>query len=363
MTAATLRNHTARDLAHIARQNGISGWHSMRKEELVRALVKLARKRALNTSLNNGASTATSTTTAEKKQVDPEVQQRIDQLQQKLETAKNIAVKTRQSGDAQPQQDKLVVMVRDPYWLHVVWELSQKSVDRARAAMGQHWHKAKPILRLFRIMEAGSAVHQRDITIHGGVSNWYVDVQEPPCEFRLEIGYLDENGSLYCLARSNSVRTPPAGTRDAIDDNWSDVAENADRIYAMSGGYSPGGTSKELQELLEQRLRRPLGSPMSTRFGNGASSITSDIECMRFAVDAEVVVYGAINRDAHVTLKGEPVQLRPDGTFAVRVSLPDQRQVIPIVASSSDGVEQQTVILAVERNTKLMEPVVRDITK
>jgi len=36
--------------------------------------------------------------------------------------------------------------------------------------------------------------------------------------------------------------------------------------------------------------------------------------------------------------------------------------VIPIVASSCDGVEQRTIILAVERNTKLMEPVIRDIT-
>ena len=57
------------------------------------------------------------------------------------------------------------------------------------------------------------------------------------------------------------------------------------------------------------------------------------------------------------------MQLRSDGTFAVRLSLPDRRQVIPIVVSSVDGVEQRTVILAVERNTKRMEPVVRDITR
>jgi uncharacterized protein len=35
--------------------------------------------------------------------------------------------------------------------------------------------------------------------------------------------------------------------------------------------------------------------------------------------------------------------------------------VIPIVASSYDGVEQRTTILAVERNTKVMEPLVRDV--
>ena len=102
---------------------------------------------------------------------------------------------------------------------------------------------------------------------------------------------------------------------------------------------------------------------MNTRYGRGATSLDGSIEKLRFAIDAEVIVYGAANRDAHVTLKGEPVQLRDDGTFAVRLSLPDRRQVIPIVVSSADGLEQRTIILAVERNTKRMEPVVRDVTR
>jgi len=54
------------------------------------------------------------------------------------------------------------------------------------------------------------------------------------------------------------------------------------------------------------------------------------------------------------------VPLRSDGTFAVRFNLPDRRHVLPVVASSSDGVEQRTIVLAVDRNTKVMEPVIRD---
>ena len=366
MTAATLRSHTARDLAHMARQNGIAGWHSMRKEELVRVLVKLARKRALITNGSQRSSTAKIIDSLGNHPVattDPEVLRRINQLQRKLARIKNLSANPPDDHRSGPRQDRLVVMVRDPYWLHAVWELSQRSVNRAKVAMGPHWHTSQPTLRLFRIMEAGASNHDRDIVIHGGVSNWYVDVQDPPCQFRMEIGYLAKNGTFHCLARSNSVQTPPASTSDAVDENWSDVAEHADRIYAMSGGYSPGGTSRELQELLEERLSRPLGSPMNTRYGRGATSLDGSIEKLRFAIDAEVIVYGAANRDAHVTLKGEPVQLRNDGTFAVRLSLPDRRQVIPIVVSSADGVEQRTIILAVERNTKRMEPVVRDVTR
>jgi hypothetical protein len=362
MTAATLRSHTAKDLAQMARQHGVAGWHSMRKEELVHALIKHSRNRGAGARKGHGRAVATAMATKPKgsKKPDPKIQCKINQLQRRLASAKNIASYGRQNEPT--KSDRLVVMVRDPYWLQAFWELSQQSVDRAQAVLGQHWHAAQPTLRVFVIKETGSEVLERDISIHGGVNHWYVNVQDPPSEFRMEIGYLAEGGSFYCLARSNTVQTPPASTSDAVDKNWADVAMHADRIFAMSGGYSPTGTSRELQELMEERLQRPLGSPMATRYGKGAAKLDSPDEEMPFAVDAEIIVYGAANRQAHVTLKGEPVNLRPDGTFAVRMNLPDCRQVIPIVASSHDGVEQRTIILAVERNTKTMESVVRDVT-
>ena len=73
-----------------------------------------------------------------------------------------------------------------------------------------------------------------------------------------------------------------------------------------------------------------------------------------------MIVFGVTDPNAHVTLKGQPVRLRPDGSFYVQFTLPDRRQVLPVVASSGDGVQQQTIVLAVERNTKIMEPVIRE---
>ncbi len=360
MSPATLRSYTCKDLARMAKERGVPGWHAMRKDELVTALVKLSRKKRAN---RNGKhkgpvpphKRGKLAAVAPKK--NPRTRRRISQLQSKLEQIKNLAAN---QGEDRVIRDRLVVMVRDPYWLHAYWEVAPQSVDRARAAMAQAWHAAKPVLRLYHVHEDGSSVVSRDIEIHGGVRNWYVDVQDPPQTFRMEIGYRSEDGSFFCLARSNTVTTPPAGTSDALDDNWADVAENADRIFAMSGGYSPQGTSQELQELMEERLRRPMGSPMKTRFGAGAHPADGGGDGFEFAVDAELIVYGVSRRDAHVTLKGEPVQMRSDGTFAVRLNMPDRRQVIPVVASSGDGVEQRTIVLAVERNTKVMEPVVRD---
>jgi hypothetical protein len=44
----------------------------------------------------------------------------------------------------------------------------------------------------------------------------------------------------------------------------------------------------------------------------------------------------------------------------MRFSLPDSRQIIPAVATSADGGEERTIVLAVERNTKHLDPMIHD---
>ena len=298
----------------------------------------------------------------------PVVQRKIHEAHVMREQAKDLSrlstLYRQNAKTTSPERDRIVLMVRDPYWLHACWELTRQSVERAKAAMAEHWHPAQPILRLYDI-EIGATTNTservaRDIPIHGGVTNWYIDVANPPQGFRVDIGYLASTGKFFPLAKSNSVSTPAPGAFDTIDNNWLSVAENYERIYAMSGGYSEEGGSSELQELFEERLRRPMGSPVVSRFGAGAERSNGKDGGFRFDVDAEMILFGATKPDAHVTLSGEPVKLREDGTFTVRLSMPDKRQVLPVVASSADGVETRTVVVAVERNTKVMEPMVKD---
>jgi hypothetical protein len=61
--------------------------------------------------------------------------------------------------------------------------------------------------------------------------------------------------------------------------------------------------------------------------------------------------------------QAEPIKLRPDGTVTMRFGLPDSRQLIPAVAVSADGVEERTIVLAVERNTKQLEPVINEVNE
>jgi hypothetical protein len=375
MTSKKLAGCSKKELIDLARRKGIAGWHGMRKEELVEALAanKSARSSTRHTLNGNGNGKVRSRSRRARPQLAAARNNSNGiSAEEIVERSKyDIGVPTKDLSAKVPKdlpsgygKDRIVIMVRDPYWLHAYWELTRQAVHRAEAALGQHWHGAKPILRLLDVTthdttSTAEAV-VRDIEIHGGCNNWYIDVANPPRSFRVDIGYLSRHGQFYVLARSNVVSTPRAGVSDTIDENWADIdAKKADRIYAMSGGFDPSMSSLELKQLFEERLRRPLGSPSITSFGSGAM-LPSKQRKFWFQLDAELIVYGATEPNARVTLQGEPVKLRPDGTFTMRFSLPDSRQIIPAVAASADGVEERTIVLAVERNTKQLEPMIFD---
>ena len=295
----------------------------------------------------------------------PRMLKRLEQVKAEMLRSKDLAgsaINRHITNGTPTVKDRLVLMVRGPFWLHACWDLGSRSIMRAQAAMGQDWHKARPVLRVFNVTNAAASSSSerilRDISVHGGVRNWYIDVKQAPQTYRVEIGYLTGKGRFYSLARSNTVSTPPATAGDSLDSHWGDIAEDCDKIYALSGGYATEG-STELQELFEERMRRPMGNAAS-RYGNGSDGLLPRERSFRCAIDAEIIIHGATQSGAHVVMQGEPVKVQPDGTFHVRLDLPNRRQVIPIVASTKDGVEQRTVVLAVERNTKVMEPVTRE---
>jgi hypothetical protein len=348
----------------------------MRKEQLVKALLAVAKEKNRKPPQAVAPSRRASTKPQSKlalpgqkaapapiKTQSSRAQKHLNAVKAKLNRNKNISTVAVVKTKPRPVKDRIVVMVRDPYWLHVFWELTSGSVDRVRVALNANWHLARPVLRLMEVTDGGTTSASerliKTIDIHGGVSNWYLHVENPPKSYRVEIGYL-AGDKFAGLARSNIVTTPQPGSSDTLDEHWADVAQNFDKIYAMSGGYTNDGSSTELQELFEERLRRPMGSPMTTRYGHGADAFFPPSEDFVFDIDAEMIVFGRCDANAHVTVRGEPVKLRPDGTFTLRMSMPNQRQVIPAVASSLDGSEQRTIVLAVERNTKVMEPISRE---
>lgn len=408
ITASTLKNHSLKDLGRIADRVGVDQWKRMRKEDLVQAILRAAKQKSKasrekpansraaasesSAKLTRKLSPASSRTLKSSAKVktakrvkprDPRIAERIRLVQEERALLRDLSTpartgakpanpappaaavtKSKERTVSKGERDRIVLMVRDAYWLQACWELTRQSVQRAQAAMAEHWHTSRPVLRVLEV-DAGTTSGAsgrvvREISIHGGVTNWYIDVPHPTRSYRVEIGYLGSNGRYYCLARSNIVTTPNPGATDEADPHWNDVAENFEKIYALSGGYSDEHSGGDLQELFEERLRRPMNRATETGFGVGAERALKRERDFRFDVDAEMLVFGHTKPNAHVTVAGAPVKVRPDGSFAVRLSMPDKRQVLPLVARSSDGVEHRTIVLAVERNTKVMEPMVRE---
>ena len=69
--------------------------------------------------------------------------------------------------------------------------------------------------------------------------------------------------------------------------------------------------------------------------------------------DAELIVYGATEPDAQVTIGGVPIQLSPDGTFRIQMSFQDGILDFPIMAIASDGEQMRQVKLTFNRSTTL----------
>ncbi len=264
-------------------------------------------------------------------------------------------------------KDRILLAVSNPYWLNAYWEISPNSVQRAEAALKQDWHGSRLIIRLFDVTSldttSTSETPIKDIVLQGSGQNWYIDVPQPPRAYRADIGYVSRRGDFHVLARSNVVTPPKAGSgegADGIESVWddTDAKHRAERILAMSTGFESSG-SPELREFLEERTGRVLGPPKETAFGTGAVPPGS-VKKFYFEIDAKLIVFGRTDPSAHLTLNNDPIKLNPDGTFRMTFNLPDSRQIIPAVAASADGVEERTIVLAVERNTKHLDPMIHD---
>lgn len=307
----------------------------------------------------NGAHKPAAVKPAAGKPVAPLIPKPVPRPEPVIPPEKDVSVKNKTAV----VKDRIVLMVPDPYWLHAVWELSYQSVLRAESALGQDWHGAKPILRLLDVTSqdttSTSEAPLRDVPIHGGCSHWYLDVPQPPRSFRVDIGYLSRRGQFYVLARSNVVTPPRAGATETVDENWAaDVAKagGPDRVLAMATGFESAGGPSQLKDFLDEQMKKP-----TKEGGFGAGAMPGRLKKFYFDIDAELIVFGRADPSATVTLQNERVPLRPDGTFTMRFSLPDSRQIIPAVASSADGLEEQTIVLAVERNIKRLDPMTHDL--
>ena len=82
-------------------------------------------------------------------------------------------------------------------------------------------------------------------------------------------------------------------------------------------------------------------------------SATPDPQPRKFwlIADAELIVHGATEPDATVTIAGQTVRLNPDGTFRFQVMFPDGNFDYPILAVAADGEQNRAIHMKFSRET------------
>jgi len=252
------------------------------------------------------------------------------------------------------EDDRIALMVRDPHWAYSYWEVTQRKLDAARAELGDAGHAAQLALRLYDVTDVvfdGTNAHRHlDFGIYERVGDWYMDAVKPGRSFVVDLGLKARDGRFVTLARSNAVNTPRDGVSDVTDEEWVIADRDFERIFSLSGGYGIGLSSADIALAAGGSLPFGIASP-------GISSLALMSPAMKrqrgfwYVLNTELIVYGATEPDAKVTVQGRQVTLRPDGTFTLRFALPDGTQDIPVSFTSADEVDTGWVTPEVTRQT------------
>jgi hypothetical protein len=254
--------------------------------------------------------------------------------------------------------NKLVLLVRDPHWCFLYWELQSEHIQSGFARLNRSQDEVRHVLRIHS-PSGGGAYFDVDIDFRSG--SHYIELSPSGASFFSEIGLLDREGHFAALAVSNTVTLPLDGPSDVIDERWMTTTENFEEIYVLSGGsitgdrtgggLNPLGASEELQRTRsEQRRTMDFSSPAVSSFSSGQSHNPPE-KSFNYWLDAELVLFGGADPGATIKLSGENLELRPDGTFSTRFVLPEGTLDLPVTFESHDRSEVHTVQPTINRKT------------
>ena len=235
-------------------------------------------------------------------------------------------------------------MVKDPWWLFAYWEIQPATERSARGQLLPHEVAGlQSILRVYDVTDGDGTppLSQRscDISLSGLATNWYIHTNAPGRSFLVEIGLLTNTGRFLPLARSNRVSAPRFGPSDVIDEAWMTTDEAYWKLFGVSAGIGIGSSPTAWSNLMPQQFFSGNWSSANL-FGAGRQSVVRGFWCR---VNTDLVIHGATDPKATVMIQGQAVMVRKDGTFSLRLALPEGTQTITIDVTSPDGRQMKTV--------------------
>lgn len=308
-------------------------------------------------------------------------------------------------------ESRIVLMPRDPQWAYTYWDIPNDRKEEMRRQGGQQL--ALRIYDVTDInLEYQSPHSIQEYPSDELAREWYLPIPVSDRDYVVDIGYRCGDGRWLVLARSIPVRVPPVYPSDWIEDQFvtvnfeedlrgktvlelvtpakriadSTASQQAatagaygnpiyDDIFGMAQGAEAqriaGSLFGSMQQvpMHEQAISSyvfPSGVGMwavpttsgLTMSGAGMSGIgfgasMAPIRPRQFwlVADAELIVYGATEPDATVTIGGRPIKLNPDGTFRYQMSFQDGLVDYPIMAVAIDGEQTRSIHMKFNRET------------
>ncbi|HEY9846967.1 MAG TPA: DUF4912 domain-containing protein [Candidatus Caenarcaniphilales bacterium] len=403
-----LEEMTLRQLRRVASEYGVSRYSRMRKEQL---LVSIQEKQ---TAIPGSRPTYPVVMSQEEERVEA-AKFEVGQLasQERVEAANFEVGQEDLSGGSLAVVDeglgefpggygesRIVLMPRDPQWAYTYWDIP----DEHRAEL-RHQGGQQLALRLYDATDINleyQVPHSiQEYPCDELAREWYLPIPVSDRDYVVEIGYRCGDGRWLVLVRSAPVHVPPAYPSSWIEDQFITVGWDQDLrgqklvelvppsqrvvprsqetisnnpIYDEIFGMAQGAEAQRVAGSLygsmqqvpvhEQALSSyvfPSGvglwavptSSGLTMSGVGFSASMPPVHPRKFwlVADAELIVYGATEPDAKVTIGGQPIHLNPDGTFRFQMSFQDGVINYPIIAVAADGEQTRSIQMKFTRET------------
>jgi len=250
------------------------------------------------------------------------------------------------------------LLPRDPNWMFIYWEITENSKkNTARQHGADVFQKGRQVIRVYEVTDGTSSGRYFDIPVMLEAKSWYINVQESGRAYCCEVGLVMPDGTFIGLVKTNTVSLPGGRVSDVTDEKWMAVTADFDRLLQLSGVEYIGKGSGEVAKSLAQRWEM-LRAVFSRASSWGVSSMSSQTlqkpeQAKKFwlVADCELILYGATEPDAFVTVSGRKVNLNPDGTFSMRFALPDGIVDLPVKATSKDETDSREIDIKVTRAT------------
>lgn len=164
------------------------------------------------------------------------------------------------------REDRIVLIVRDPFVVHAYWEVTPERIKREKGWFG--W-ESKLCIRIFDItgvqFDGKNAIGYFDQEVVERTGNWYLDLGRPGHSFCADLGLLSPDGRFLSLVRSNYITIPQDGVSDVLDEEWMIPDEVFWKLYGYPEGFEGGPSSHRRRpqewELMRRRRLQEISSP------------------------------------------------------------------------------------------------------